>query len=144
MDKEDLKYFGELIRAKIQTIQEDLGHFEANAMSGTLTERAGDLSVCAYATHRAGGSTDATGQEGEFSFAQRESRFRDHLNEALRRIENGTYGICRGRNCGTEIGRARLEAVPHATLCIRCKKAEEQAARDREVWCGAMLMREVA
>lgn len=37
---------------------------------------------------------------------------------AIRRIDEGTYGIC--ANCGAEIAPARLEAQPTATLCIRC------------------------
>jgi DnaK suppressor protein len=43
----------------------------------------------------------------------------DEVNGALARIENGKYGIC--ENCGREIGAARLEARPEATLCIDCK-----------------------
>ena len=40
------------------------------------------------------------------------------IQSALERIENGTYGVC--DNCGEEIGRARLEAVPEATRCVAC------------------------
>ena len=43
------------------------------------------------------------------------------LNAALRRIEDGTYGIC--QSCGGEISIARLEAVPHAMLCRECANA---------------------
>ena len=46
----------------------------------------------------------------------------DYLEEALQRIEAGTYGLC--RTCKGPIGRARLEAVPTATQCIACKKKE--------------------
>jgi len=47
-----------------------------------------------------------------------------HIDEALRRIRNNTYGIC--SECGKPIDAARLEAVPHARMCIECKEAEEQ------------------
>ena len=40
------------------------------------------------------------------------------IQSALERIENGTYGVC--DNCGEEIGRPRLEAVPEATRCVAC------------------------
>lgn len=43
----------------------------------------------------------------------------DEVNGALTRIDNGKYGIC--ENCGNDIGAARLEARPEATLCFDCK-----------------------
>ena len=57
-------------------------------------------------------------------FASKEGRYLHHLNEALDRIESGTFGVC--RTCGQEISKARLEAVPHATQCIQCKSREER------------------
>ncbi len=41
-----------------------------------------------------------------------------HIRLALRRIEDGAYGDC--TNCGDKINEARLEALPHATLCMKC------------------------
>jgi DnaK suppressor protein len=46
------------------------------------------------------------------------------IDDALRRIEQGTYGIC--ERCGREIGIERLRAVPYATLCIDDKRLEER------------------
>jgi DnaK suppressor protein len=43
---------------------------------------------------------------------------------AIARIENGTYGTC--ESCGEAIGKARLQAFPRATLCVRCKQREER------------------
>jgi DnaK suppressor protein len=43
---------------------------------------------------------------------------------ALARITSGTYGIC--ESCGEPIGKARLQAFPRATLCVRCKQREER------------------
>lgn len=42
------------------------------------------------------------------------------VRAALKRIENGEYGVC--ASCGEDISPARLEALPYATLCIRCAK----------------------
>jgi DnaK suppressor protein len=47
------------------------------------------------------------------------------IDAALERIDAGTYGIC--ANCGQEITPERLEALPHATLCIDCKRREGEA-----------------
>ncbi len=52
--------------------------------------------------------------------AQRQYKFLQHLEAALIRIENKTYGIC--RETGKLIGKERLRAVPHATLCIEAKQ----------------------
>lgn len=49
------------------------------------------------------------------------------VEEALQRIEDGTYGRC--LRCGNFIDYARLKVLPHATLCIRCKELEEKTAR---------------
>lgn len=47
------------------------------------------------------------------------------VEEALGRIEDGTYGIC--QRCGDPIDIARLRVLPFATLCIRCKELEEKS-----------------
>lgn len=63
-------------------------------------------------------------------------RLRDHaaralhqIEEAERRIDDGTYGVC--TNCGEDISRARLQASPEAALCIDCKQDAEELARAR-------------
>jgi RNA polymerase-binding protein DksA len=67
--------------------------------------------------------TDAQEREKAFLIAHREGRYLDHLDRALERIQKGTYGFC--MECGKLISRPRLEAVPHARLCIECKSSEE-------------------
>lgn len=52
--------------------------------------------------------------------AQRQQKFIQHLQAALIRIENGTYGVC--RVTGKLIPKERLKAVPHATLCVEAKQ----------------------
>lgn len=52
---------------------------------------------------------------------------RDNLvlvQDALARIDNGTYGIC--ESCGQAVGKARLQAFPRATLCMECKQRQER------------------
>ncbi len=49
------------------------------------------------------------------------------VEEALQRIEAGTYGTC--LRCGNPIDFARLQVLPYATLCINCKELEEKASR---------------
>jgi len=60
----------------------------------------------------------------QLKLKQTDAKILQAIEEALRRIESGTYGLCRA--CGREIGAARLEAVPYATLCIDDKRLEER------------------
>jgi DnaK suppressor protein len=46
----------------------------------------------------------------------------DSIHRALRRIAEGTYGIC--QRCGKRIDRARLEIIPHAALCVECARQQ--------------------
>ncbi len=64
------------------------------------------------------GATTMTKEEAG-RLAQRQMKFIQHLQAALVRIENKTYGIC--RETGKLIPKERLRAVPHATLCIDAK-----------------------
>ncbi|MBN1484669.1 MAG: TraR/DksA C4-type zinc finger protein [Chloroflexia bacterium] len=58
--------------------------------------------------------------ELNLALAQRLQEKIDSIHEALRRIEAGSYGIC--RKCGKRIDRARLEIIPQAQLCIECAR----------------------
>lgn len=53
----------------------------------------------------------------------------DRVNRAIQKYETGTYGIC--DQCGKPIEPARLEALPHATLCLTCKAAQAKNTRSR-------------
>ena len=125
MTKKELEYFKNLILKKKSDLFAELGYLESSSMSSTSKDKSGDLS--SYSFHMADQGTDTMDREMAFTFASREGRYLHHLNEALERIEKGIYGLC--RSCGGEIGKARLDAVPHATQCIKCKNAEEKKQR---------------
>ncbi len=119
--KRDLPHFRTIIEEKRLTVFRELGYLEESSLK-TLEEYSGDKST--YSLHMADQGTDAQEREKAFFFAARENKFLSHLNRALERMESGTYGKC--MNCGKSIQYARLEAVPHATLCIDCKKKREE------------------
>ena len=125
MKKKELDYFKELILKKKEALLAELGYLESSTMNSTSKDQSGDLS--AYSFHMADQGTDTMDREMAFTLASREGRYLHHLNEALERIDEGTYGIC--RSCGKEIQTKRLEAVPNATQCIECKNAEEKKQR---------------
>ncbi len=63
----------------------------------------------------------------DFRFRERESRLAEKIASALRKIEDGTFGIC--EECGRRISEKRLMARPIARLCIKCKEKEETEER---------------
>lgn len=125
MDAKHLKKFEELLLAKRQQLLDSIRHYEDSLMNSSLKESIGNLST--YADHMADLGTDAQEREKAYHFASKEGRLLYHIDEALRRMHNGTYGKC--MECGEEISLDRLEAVPHARLCIRCKQSEEEKKR---------------
>jgi RNA polymerase-binding protein DksA len=62
-------------------------------------------------------------REIDYTLEENSEQVLGEIHAALKRIEDGTYGIC--TNCGQSIAAERLEAVPWAMLCIDCKRKEE-------------------
>jgi DnaK suppressor protein len=75
--------------------------------------------------------TDRASMESDRNFElrirDRERRLIGKIREALKRIDDGTFGIC--ESCEEEIGEARLRARPVTTLCIDCKTEQERQER---------------
>ncbi|MEX0602780.1 MAG: TraR/DksA C4-type zinc finger protein [Bacteroidota bacterium] len=114
--KADLEYFKGIIMEKRKEILQELETLKATMMDSQTGEYQSENS--AYSLHMEQG-TDTMEREKTFLFASREGKFLNYLEDALKRIEKGTYGFC--TDCGTLIDKERLEAVPHAQLCVNCK-----------------------
>jgi RNA polymerase-binding transcription factor DksA len=112
----ELGEFKELINKKLDAAKKELTYLQ-----GLITrkdEMGGDESENRYMTMEDGGVSMEREQLSQM--ASRQITFIDHLEKALMRIENKTYGIC--RVTGKLIDKARLRAVPHATLSIEAKQ----------------------
>ena len=120
MKKKDLDKYEKLLLAKRAELLEELGLLQKSGQS-TLKDAAGEIS--SYSTHMADQGTDSFEREKSFQLASKSGRFLHHIDEALLRIKDKTYGKC--QECGKQITTARLEAVPHARFCIQCKEKEE-------------------
>lgn len=112
---EELQEFKELILAKLEKAQRDYELLKADVTNSEGNDVA-DTSPT-FKTLEEGAST--LGKEENGRLAQRQLKFIQHLQAALVRIENKTYGIC--RVTGQLIPKERLRAVPHATLSIDSK-----------------------
>lgn len=125
MKKAEREKYRKLLLAKKKAILDEMDDTMKSRFSKTLTDSTGDIS--SYSYHMADQGTDAMDRELSFMFASKSGRFLYHIEEALRRVDSKDFGKC--IKCGEDIGTARLEAVPHARMCIACKEAEENAAR---------------
>jgi DnaK suppressor protein len=63
-------------------------------------------------------------REHELALTQNARELLAQIEQALARIEEGSYGVC--ESCGEPIGKARLQAFPRAVLCVSCKQREER------------------
>ena len=111
----DLQEFRDLIQRKLESAKKELTYLQ-----GLITrkdEMGGDNDDARYMTMEDGSMSMEREQLSQM--ASRQITFIDHLEKALMRIENKTYGIC--RITGRLIDKARLRAVPHATLSIEAK-----------------------
>ena len=111
----ELLEFRELINKKLDTAKKELAYLQGLI---TRKDESGDLDEGRYMTMEDGSMSMEREQLSQM--ASRQIQFIDHLEKALMRIENKTYGIC--RVTGKLIDKARLRAVPHATLSIEAKQ----------------------
>jgi RNA polymerase-binding transcription factor DksA len=115
MTKKELLQFEKALLAEKQRLLRQ-GNFTTEVMDSTVPDATGDLS--SHRTHTADQGTENYQSELASWHKSAESQTLREINEALRRIADGTFGKC-GR-CGKDIPKARLEIVPHARLCIKC------------------------
>lgn len=111
----DLTEFREIINKKLDAAKKELAYLQ-----GLITRRdeGGDMDEARYMTMEDGSVSMEREQLSQM--ASRQITFIDHLEKAIMRIENKTYGVC--RVTGKLIDKARLRAVPHATLSIEAKQ----------------------
>lgn len=112
---EELEYFRQLILSKREEAQQELESL--NTYLRESMENASDES--AYSFHMADAGTDAQEREKTYMLFNRTKKFIKYLDDALVRIDNKTYGVC--KVTGKAISKGRLEAVPHTQLSIEAK-----------------------
>ncbi len=112
---EELEYFREIILKKREEAEQELESLQ-NSLRDSM-ENATDES--AYSFHMADAGTDAQEREKTYMLFNRTKKFLRYLNDALKRIDNKTYGVC--KVTGKKISKGRLEAVPHTQLSIEAK-----------------------
>ena len=87
-------------------------------------EESGELNSAAGDQHLADHATDMVDREVDESLEENAERVIHEIDDALARLDAGTYGLC--GVCGERIPEERLDAVPYATLCIEDKRKLER------------------
>jgi len=111
----DLSEFRDIISKKLEAAKKELAYLQGLI---TRKDEGGDMDEGRYMTMEDGSVSMEREQLSQM--ASRQITFIDHLEKAMMRIESKTYGIC--RVTGKLIDKARLRAVPHATLSIEAKQ----------------------
>ncbi len=120
-DKDSLGTIRKRLMEQREELQNQLAAIEESATGLSQSEMSGEVS---YDEDFADAGSFTFEREKEFSIANNVTDLRTKTDRALHRIEEGSYGIC--ESCGQPIESARLKALPHVTLCLKCKKAEER------------------
>jgi DnaK suppressor protein len=122
---EELKTFRELLLAKRDELLGTVTQLRDDALHKSRQESAGDLS--SMPIHMADIGSDNWEQEFTLGLLANESELLREIEEALQRIEDGTYGVCLGTN--THIQKRRLRAKPWAKYCIQYARELELRGR---------------
>ena len=121
MNKKERARFKKLIEAEKDRVAGKLSVIDEGISDRAASQSAGNQS---YSNHMADVGSDAMEQEQAFLHASVGSDYLRMLEDALKRIENGTYGVC--EICNSKIPVKRLEAYLAARLCIQCKSEQEK------------------
>lgn len=122
MKKADAKVYRERLIALRARLRGDVVQMADAALNQRRSEANGDLS--SMPIHMADMGTDNFEQEFTLSLMESEGAALEQIEAALERIEDGTYGEC--EECGGRIPKKRLDAIPYASMCVKCAAAVEQ------------------
>lgn len=111
----DLKRYREMLLVLRRELAGDISHLEADAFLNDGERPSAD--------NPADIGSDSFAQEFSLELLQRDGEALDQVEEALQRLDAGTFGRCEG--CNEWIVKARLETLPFARNCIECQRAEE-------------------
>ncbi|NUN50923.1 MAG: TraR/DksA C4-type zinc finger protein [Candidatus Brocadiae bacterium] len=121
--KPELEVFRRWLLARREAVSGNVTKMEDEALRGTRGAT-GDLS--SMPIHMADIGSDTFEQDFTLGLIENEELELGDIEDALERIADGSFGVC--EECSKLIPRERLKALPHAALCVPCKKKEEDEA----------------
>ncbi|HXI83259.1 MAG TPA: TraR/DksA C4-type zinc finger protein [Verrucomicrobiae bacterium] len=125
LSKDDATKFKKLLLDLRDHLIDGVNFLASDNLKRTQREASGELS--GYSLHMADAGSDNFDREFALSLVSNEQEALYEIEEALKRLEHSTYGVC--GNCEKNIMKARLEAVPFARLCVNCQSDIEKDHR---------------
>ena len=122
MNKDEIQVYKDRLLSLRARLRGDVSHLANAALKKSRSEANGDLS--SMPIHMADIGSDNFEQEFTLRLMETDGGTLTLIESSLERIEEGTYGYC--EECGTKIPKSRLNAIPYATLCVRCAEQQEQ------------------
>lgn len=120
--KKELTEFKKLILKRKEEVDDEIKHISDDTLKKSQKDASGDIS--GYTYHMADVATDNYDREFSLGLASNDRQSLYELDDALKRIEDGTFGIC--EDCEQLITKVRLKAVPQARLCVKCQEKREK------------------
>lgn len=125
LTKKQLDYFKEKLLAEKTRVLEEMDELQQSNLKQSISEAAGENSRYSY--HLGDVASLSYGREFSMGLAERQQKYLEQIDEALQRIEEGTYGIC--KVTGEPIAIERLEEVPVAKYSVKGKELLERKRR---------------
>ncbi len=122
LNKKEMVEYKKMINKRKDEILESLNRVSQDTLKKSQKDASGDIS--GYSFHMADVATDNYDREFTLGLASHERQFLYELDDALKRIEEGTFGIC--EECKSVLTKVRLKAIPYARLCLDCQQKREK------------------
>lgn len=121
-NKKELAEFKKIILKRKEEVLDEIKHISEDTLKKSQKDASGDIS--GYTYHMADVATDTYDREFSLGLASNEREALYELDDALKKIDEGAFGICEG--CKSLISKVRLRAVPYARLCVKCQQKKEK------------------
>ena len=138
--KEELSFFRAHLQKQLDLVQANLNALASDNLKRSPIEATGDIS--AHSTHMADQGTDNFDRELALNLASGRQESLYDIEDALRRIDDGSYGAC--ESCGGAIERPRLRALPFAKKCLSCQNAAERGRTKYRPFGGTLPLQQIA
>ena len=124
LNKDQIKQLRQLLITERAKLAEEIKQIARDA-STSPRDASGDLS--AYTVHLADMAADTYDRELSMNIASSEQEMLYQIDDALKRLDDGSYGVC--QQCNHPIAMSRLKAVPYASMCIECQRSKEKKSK---------------
>jgi YteA family regulatory protein len=124
MDKEHLRYFKKRLLEDKKEVLRDIDQEEEIGLHSYLQDYYSELSV--YDNHPADIASETFEMEMQFNLEENEKRHLKEIDDAIEKIDNGTYGVC--DSCGNSIEIERLDVIPYTAICAKCSDNKSSMA----------------